>query len=66
MQRSRLALWSRRLLGEAITQAQYVLAERDELVDLMVSGTDGLGRMAEFFERLQRTHAARMAELGLA
>ena len=66
MQRSRLALWSRRLLGEAITQAQYVLAERDELVDLMVSGTDGLGRMAEFFERLQRTHADRMAQLGLA
>jgi tRNA isopentenyl-2-thiomethyl-A-37 hydroxylase MiaE len=66
MQRSRLALWSRRLLGEAITQAQYVLADRDELVDLMVSGTDGLGRMAEFFERLQRTHADRMDQLGLA
>jgi hypothetical protein len=66
MQHSRLALWSRRLLGEAITQAQYVLAERDDLVDLMVSGTDGLGRMAEFFERLQRTHADRMAQLGLA
>ena len=31
----RLALWSRRLLGEAITQAQYVLAEHDELVDLV-------------------------------
>ena len=40
-QRSRLALWSRRLLGEAITQAQYVLAEHDELVDLVVSRTDG-------------------------
>lgn len=65
-QRHRLALWSRRLLGEAITQAQYVLAERDELVDLVVSGTDGLGHLAEFFERLQRTHADRMAELGLA
>ena len=51
MQRSRLVLWSRRLLGEAITHAQYVLAERDELVDLMVSGADGLGRMAEVFER---------------
>ena len=37
----RLALWSRRLLGEAITQAQYVLADHDELVDLVVSGTDG-------------------------
>jgi tRNA isopentenyl-2-thiomethyl-A-37 hydroxylase MiaE len=66
VERSRLALWSRRLLGEAITQAQYVLAEHDELVELMVAGTDGLGRMTEFFDRLQRTHADRMAELGLA
>ncbi|MBI3213578.1 MAG: hydroxylase [Mycobacterium sp.] len=65
MQRSRLALWSRRLLGEAITQAQYVMADHDELVDLVVSGTDGLGRMTEFFARLQRTHADRMTELGL-
>jgi hypothetical protein len=65
-QRSRLALWSRRLLGEAITQAQYVLADRDELVDLVLSSTGGLGQMAEFFERLQRTHADRMNELGLA
>jgi tRNA-(MS[2]IO[6]A)-hydroxylase (MiaE)-like len=66
MQRSRLALWSRRLLGEAITQAQYVLAERDELVDLVLSSAGGLGQMAVFFDRLQRTHAERMAELGLA
>ena len=56
-QRHRLALWSRRLLGEAITQAQYVLADHDELVDLVVSGTDGLGQMAEFFDRLQHTHS---------
>ena len=34
-QRHRLALWSRRLLGEAITQAQFVLADHDELVDLV-------------------------------
>lgn len=66
MQRSRLALWSRRLLGEAITQAQYVLADRDELVDLVLSSTGGLGQMAEFFDRLQRTHAERMSQLGLA
>jgi hypothetical protein len=65
-QRSRLALWSRRLLGEAITQAQYVLAEHDELVDLVVSRTDGLTQMAGFFDRLQRTHDERMRELGLA
>jgi rubrerythrin len=65
-QRSRLALWSRRLLGEAITQAQYVLADHDELVDLVVSGTDGLTQLAGFFDRLQHTHDARMRELGLA
>jgi tRNA isopentenyl-2-thiomethyl-A-37 hydroxylase MiaE len=65
-QRHRLALWSRRLLGEAITQAQYVLADRDELVDLVMSGGEGLTQMTEFFDRLQRTHASRMQELGLA
>jgi hypothetical protein len=65
-QRSRLALWSRRLLGEAITQAQYVLADHDELVDLVVSGTDGLTQLAGFFDRLQHTHDERMRELGLA
>ena len=64
-QRSRLALWARRLLGEAITQAQYVLAERDELVDLVMA-KGGLSQIGEFFDRLQQTHADRMHELGLA
>jgi tRNA isopentenyl-2-thiomethyl-A-37 hydroxylase MiaE len=64
-QRSRLALWSRRLLGEAITQAQYVLADHDELVDLVVSGTQGLTQLAGFFERVQHTHDQRMRELRL-
>lgn len=64
-QRSRLALWARRLLGEAITQAQYVLAERDELVDLVLAGPGGLGQMSDFFDQLQQTHADRMRELGL-
>lgn len=65
-QRSRLALWARRLLGEAITQAQYVLADHDELVDLVLSGTGGLGQLSAFFDRLQQTHDRRMHELGLA
>src|SRR6478736_6385463 len=56
-QRSRLALWSRRLLGEAITQAQYVLAEHDELVDLVLASGEGLTQMTEFFDRLQHTHS---------
>ncbi|BBY96169.1 hypothetical protein MGALJ_58380 [Mycobacterium gallinarum] len=65
-QRHRLALWSRRLLGEAITQAQYVLADHDELVDLVMTSGEGLTQMTEFFDRLQRTHMSRMQELGLA
>jgi 1,2-phenylacetyl-CoA epoxidase catalytic subunit len=65
-QRSRLALWSRRLFGEAITQAQYVLAEHDELVDLVVSGPAGLGQLSAFFDRLQDTHDRRMRELDLS
>ena len=65
-QRHRLALWSRRLLGEAITQAQYVLADHDELVDLVMSSGEGLPQMTEFFDRLQHTHSTRMHELGLA
>ncbi|MDG4664330.1 ferritin-like fold-containing protein [Mycobacterium sp. 236(2023)] len=64
-QRHRLALWSRRLLGEAITQAQFVLADHDELVDLVMAG-GGLSQMTGFFERLQQTHSSRMQELGLA
>ena len=64
-QRSRLALWARRLLGEAITQAQYVMADHDELVDLVMA-KGGLSQISEFFDRLQQTHSDRMRELGLA
>jgi tRNA isopentenyl-2-thiomethyl-A-37 hydroxylase MiaE len=65
-QRSRLALWARRLFGETITQAQYLLADHDELVDLVVFGTDGLTQLGGFFDRLQETHDKRMEELGLS
>jgi hypothetical protein len=37
--RDKLALWGRRLLGEAITHAQHVLAERDGLAELIISGS---------------------------
>ena len=64
-QRSRLALWSRRLLGEAITQAQFVLADHDELVDLVLA-SGGLGQVTDLFDRVQRTHDERMRQLRLA
>jgi hypothetical protein len=60
-----LALWARRLLGEAVTQAQFVLAERDELVDLVMAG-GGLAQVTDLFDRLQRTHSERMHHLGLS
>jgi 1,2-phenylacetyl-CoA epoxidase catalytic subunit len=65
-QRSRLALWSRRLFGETITQAQYLLADHDQLVELVISGAGGLGQLTTFFDRLQNAHDQRMRDLGLS
>ena len=66
----RLALWGRRLMGEALSQAQTVVAERDSLSAVLVGGIDhpgmdlaGIGRM---FARLTEAHTQRMDRLGLA
>lgn len=64
--RDRLALWGRRLLGEAVTQAQHVVAERDELAELFVRGFGDLSGIAVLFKKLQLQHNRRMATLGLA
>jgi len=64
--RDRLALWGRRLLGEAVTQAQLVVAERDGLAEFFVLGFGDLSGIAVLFKRLQHKHGQRMATLGLA
>ena len=64
--RDRLALWGRRLLGEAISQAQHVVAERDELAAFFVQGSGDLTGIASLFKKLQTEHNRRMAVLGLS
>lgn len=61
----RLALWARRLVGEAIAQAQYVALEREALIDLLVGGPGDLGDLGRLFTRLIDLHGERMARLGL-
>lgn len=66
----RLALWGRRLMGEALSQAQMVVAERDALTALVVGAADrpggfDLATIGRMFTRITEAHAQRMARLGL-
>ena len=66
----RLALWGRRLMGEALSQAQRVAADRDALTALLAGGIDrpgmDLAALGRMFARLTENHTKRMDELGLA
>ncbi len=68
----RLALWGRRLMGEALSQAQRVAAERPGLAELLVHGAAGRGQEADLaaigkmFNRLTEAHTRRMSSLGLS
>jgi hypothetical protein len=66
----RLALWGRRLMGEALSQAQRVAAERDALSALLSGGVDrpalDLAAIGRLFTRLTENHVRRMDALGFA
>lgn len=64
--RDKLALWGRRLLGEAMTQSQYVVAERDSLAELIIKGSGDLAGIGALFRKVQKGHAKRMQNLGLS
>jgi hypothetical protein len=61
----RLALWGRRLVGEAMTQTQAVIAEHDRLAELIMAGTGDLAGVSRLIERITTAHTQRMATLGL-
>lgn len=60
----RLALWGRRLVGEAIIQAQHVAVERDALLQLLV-GSGDLAGITRLFKTITDRHTERMTSLGL-
>lgn len=66
----RLSLWGRRLVGEALGQAQAVLVARPGLRGLLEgprpSGATARAPVTETFARVAQAHVARMVRLGLA
>jgi len=65
-QAGRLALWARRLVGEALSQAQRVAADRDALIMLLVQGSGDITGIAALIKRVTSAHAVRLTELGLS
>ncbi|HYU85517.1 MAG TPA: ferritin-like fold-containing protein [Kribbellaceae bacterium] len=65
----RLALWGRRLVGEALSQAQRIAADRDALTALLTGTVDrpglDLAAIGRMFTRLTEAHTQRMNALGL-
>ncbi|GAB3586524.1 ferritin-like fold-containing protein [Calidifontibacter terrae] len=66
---ARMALWGRRIVGEALSQAQRAAAENDDLTALLVDDGSGngydLAELMRMFTRITEAHTARMEALGL-
>ncbi|TDD35018.1 hydroxylase [Nonomuraea terrae] len=62
----RLALWARRLVGEALSQGQQVASARPELATLLTESLEeGKADISRLFAKLQEEHNKRMAAMGL-
>ncbi len=66
-----LALWARRLMGEALTQGQVVASQRETLGDLILGRSHDrpgatLEEIGQLMQRLTDQHQVRMGRLGLA
>jgi hypothetical protein len=66
----RLALWGRRIVGEAMAQAQHVVADREPLAQLLMgrAGASGIDTtvIQKLFVRIAEHHSRRMASMGLS
>jgi hypothetical protein len=60
----RLALWGRRLMGEAMSQAMRVATDRPDLVQLII-GQDDLEGFHALVSRITSQHSGRMRSIGL-
>ncbi|WP_017592772.1 ferritin-like fold-containing protein [Nocardiopsis potens] len=71
-----LSLWARRLVGEALSQAQLVAAHRPDLAALVAAGAERAGEesgresdlasISRMFAGLTEAHSARLAAMGLS
>jgi hypothetical protein len=65
----RLALWGRRLVGEALAQAQRVFSEQEALAGLLIGQSEhafpDLAEVGRVFARLTTQHTERMERMGL-
>lgn len=62
---NRLSMWARRLMGEALSQAQRVAAQRPSLAVLIVTGAKDQEGVTALLRRLAQTHGTRMTAVGL-
>jgi hypothetical protein len=63
--RNRLSMWARRLVGEGLSQAQRVAADRPALAILIVTGPGDQEGVQALLKRLTQAHGARMSAVGL-